>query len=72
MRKSSKSKFVSFGSACEYFAVSRDHLEGLIADGSLVRGKHYVDVRRKGATRAAYRLHLAELEKWFATPPEKR
>lgn len=65
-------KFVPIEAACEYFTVSRDHLEGLVRDRSLKMGKHYLDVRRKASTRAAYRFNLAELEQWFAIAPEQR
>ncbi|MEE3716261.1 hypothetical protein V2H45_05835 [Tumidithrix elongata RA019] len=71
-RSKSTPNFVKTEDLLEVLKCDREYLIGLVKDGSLKIGIHYLDLRSKKSQRAMYRWHFDNCVKYFATPPDER
>lgn len=65
-------KFVRYQTLAEHVEVSMDFLTSLMADGTLIAGTHYVDIRKTGSMKPVYRFNLPALLELWKTPPADR
>lgn len=69
MRKRKDSPWKSTPDALTILGFSKSHLYRLREDGTLRRGLHWRDVRRKNSWLASYQWHTANIEKLFMGSP---